>query len=113
MNIKIVKINDYENNTFNLRRTSIQSVGDIYKDITGTFLVLSKDENGYRFFDFKGENTRDYFNSPEDAKDDLVKNYINKIGSIPYDYIMNEQLDVVLNVDMAYPYRGKNNGKSF
>ena len=78
MDIKISKFNDYDNEGFglgihSLRRAVYYSVGDIYKDMTGVFLVLSVDKHGYRFFDFKGENSRDYFNSPEEAYEDLYK----------------------------------------
>lgn len=110
MDIKISKFNDYDNEGFglgvhSLRRAVYYSVGDIYKDITGVFLVLSVDKHGYRFFDFKGENSRDYFNSPEEAYEDLYKNHVKKINPNPHYYIRSGALlGVTLSVDVSYQY---------
>ena len=53
----------------------------------------------------KGENSRDYFNSPEEAYEDLYKNHVKKINPNPYYYIRSGALlGVTLSVDVSYQY---------
>lgn len=103
--LKFPKFNDYDNEGFglgihSLRRAVYYSVGDIYKDMTGVFLVLSVDKHGYRFFDFKGENSRDYFNSPEEAYEDLYKNH-KKINLNPHYYNADIRSGALLGVTLS------------